>query len=108
MMKLLAGPTMPDAVFAVEDFTALGAVQAIKAAHKKIPEDIAIIGFANEAFGEYLTPSLSTINQQTVRMGEEAANLFFQGQQKTGFPHEPRKLVLNPELIARQSSMKYL
>ncbi len=46
----------PDAVFAVEDFTALGAIQAIKEAGLRIPEDVAIIGFANEKFSEYLTP----------------------------------------------------
>jgi DNA-binding LacI/PurR family transcriptional regulator len=33
-------------------------MQVIKDANKKIPDDIAIIGFANESFGEYLTPSL--------------------------------------------------
>ncbi|WP_431215461.1 LacI family DNA-binding transcriptional regulator [Puia sp. P3] len=79
MNQLLSRPVIPDAVFAVEDFTALGAIQAIKAAGLRIPEDIAIIGFANEAFGEYITPSLSTVNQQTVVMGEEAARLLFEG-----------------------------
>ncbi|WP_324587699.1 substrate-binding domain-containing protein [Agriterribacter sp.] len=82
-----------DAVFAVEDFTALGAIQSIKAADKKIPGDIAIVGFANEAFGEYITLSLSTVNQQTVHMGEEEWS-------KIPSP----KLVLKPELICRQSS----
>jgi LacI family transcriptional regulator len=107
MNKLLALPVMPDAVFAVEDFTALGAIQAIKAAQIEIPGEIAIIGFANEPFGEYITPSLSTVGQQTVRMGEEAANLFFEAfdsGKAIGLP--TRKLVLEPELICRQSSVK--
>lgn len=107
MNKLLSLPVIPDAVFAVEDFTALGAMQAIKAAQKKIPDEIAIIGFANEPFGEYITPSLSTVGQQTVRMGEEAANLFFETfTNRTGSYPEPRKLILEPELICRQSSIK--
>jgi len=107
MKKLLAGPVTPDAVFAVEDFTALGAIQAIKAANRRIPEDIAIIGFANEAFGEYLTPSLSTVNQQTVTMGEEAAKLLFEGLRGGGpFVVPARKLVLTPQIICRQSSIK--
>src|SRR5882762_2637681 len=95
MKQLLTRGVLPDAVFAVEDFTALGAIQTIKAAGLKIPEDIAIIGFANEAFGEYLTPSLSTVNQQTVTMGEEAARLLFEGL-RSGEPFHahPRKLVL--------------
>jgi LacI family transcriptional regulator len=108
MKQLLAGPVAPDAIFAVEDFTALGAIQAIKAAGLRIPEDIAIIGFANEAFGEYLTPSLSTVNQQTVTMGEEAARLLFEGL-RNGEPFQahPRKLVLKPHVICRGSSVKY-
>jgi LacI family transcriptional regulator len=107
MKKLLSLPHIPGAVFAVEDFTALGAMQAIKAANKKIPEDIAMIGFANEPFGEYITPSLSTVNQQTVQMGEEAAKLFFKSlKNKDGSRQEPFKLVLQPELICRQSSLK--
>lgn len=107
MARLLSLPHPPDAVFAVEDFTALGAVQATKAAGKRLPEDIAIIGFANEAFGEYITPSLSTVNQQTVRMGEEAARLFFEVLRHSDYyAAHPRKVVLEPELICRESSLK--
>ncbi len=107
MNKLLALAIIPDAVFAVEDFTALGAMQSIKAANKKIPDDIAIVGFANEPFGEYMSPSLSTVNQQTVQMGEEAAKLFFESfHNRNRFDYNPRKLVLQPELICRQSSLK--
>ena len=51
MNDLLRIKDLPDGIFAVEDFTALGAVQALKAANKKIPDEIAIIGFANESFG---------------------------------------------------------
>ena len=105
-MKQLLSQTI-DAVFAVEDFTALGAIQAIKAVNKKIPGDIAIVGFANEAFGEYITPSLSTVNQQTVHMGEEAAKLFFETRNNKEWSRIPSpKLVLQPELICRQSSTR--
>ena len=109
MKKLLEGSLMPDGVFAVEDFTALGAMQAIKTAGLRIPKDIAIIGFANEAFGEYLTPSLSTVNQQTVTMGEEAAKLMFEylrGELQVDM--RPKKLVLRPQLICRESSVKFI
>ena len=75
----------------------------IEPGHKAI---IAIIGFANEAFGEYITPSLSTVNQQTARMGQEAANLFFEGMNKINGHASPRKMVLQPELICRESSIK--
>ncbi|MEO6316278.1 MAG: LacI family DNA-binding transcriptional regulator [Chitinophagaceae bacterium] len=109
MVELLQNKSAPDGVFAVEDFTALGAMQAIKAAGKLMPEEIAIVGFANEAFGGYITPSLSSVNQQTVVMGEEAAKLFFE-LMRSGDPYggAPRKKILRPELICRQSSTRRL
>jgi LacI family transcriptional regulator len=106
MHTLLHRNMLPDAVFAVEDYTALGAIQAIKESGKRIPEDVAVIGFANEAFGEYITPSLSTINQQTVRMGEEVAHLFFTTLEHKEPYKIPPKKILTPELICRQSSLK--
>ncbi|HEX2606801.1 MAG TPA: LacI family DNA-binding transcriptional regulator [Flavisolibacter sp.] len=107
MKELLALPEPPDGVFAVEDFTALGALQALKAAHVSVPEQVALIGFANEAFGEYISPSLSTVNQQTIKMGEEAARLFFELSEHNGFyKKEPVKRVLEPVLIYRESSLK--
>ncbi|MBB1282742.1 LacI family DNA-binding transcriptional regulator [Flavisolibacter sp. BT320] len=107
MQQLLALETPPDGVFAVEDFTALGAMQAIKEANLRIPEEVALIGFANEAFGAYITPSLSTVDQQTIRMGEEAAKLFFDHVEKADFyTSAPAKKVLEPVLVYRQSSLK--
>ena len=107
MQQLMSLPTTPDGVFAVEDFTALGAMQAIKAAGKNMPDDIAVVGFANEAFGEYITPSLSSVNQQTVTMGEEAAKLFFELMRSgNAYAGKPTKKILKPELICRQSSTR--
>lgn len=108
MERLLAGGKNPDGLFAVEDFTAMGAIQALKAGGKSIPDDVAVIGFANEAFGEYITPSLSTVNQQTVKMGEEAAKIFFEmldGERPAGSNY--KKLVLNSELVCRESSLRF-
>jgi LacI family transcriptional regulator len=107
MNELLSLGNAPDAVFAVEDFTALGAIQSLKAAGKKIPSDVAIVGFANEAFGQFITPSLSTVDQQTIKMGEEAAKLFFNASDDNNFYNEaPKKVILKPELIRRESSNK--
>jgi LacI family transcriptional regulator len=107
MNALLQLPKPPDGIFAVEDFTALGAIQALKAANKKIPEDVAVIGFANEAFGAFITPSLSTVDQQTIKMGEAAAKMFFELSGKSSFyKAAPKKTVLEPVLIFRESSLR--
>jgi LacI family transcriptional regulator len=68
---------------------------------------VSLIGFANEAFGQYITPSLSTVNQQTIKMGEEAAKLFFRlNEDKNFYKNAVEKLVLEPELIIRESSRR--
>ncbi|HUR11148.1 MAG TPA: LacI family DNA-binding transcriptional regulator [Flavitalea sp.] len=107
MHQLLLMQDRPDGVFAVEDFTALGAMEALKEKNIKIPDDVAVIGFANEHFGKYITPSLSTIDQQTIRMGEEAAGLFFQlAGQNNFYNNKIVQRMLQPELIIRNSSEK--
>lgn len=107
MQQLLGLPKPPDAVFAVEDFTALGAMQCIKEAGIRIPEEIAIIGFANEQFCEFLTPALSSVNQQTVTMGEQAAELLFSELQTADrYQTTARKIILEARLVCRASSIR--
>jgi len=95
----------PDAVFSVEDFTSLGAMKALKEHDISIPEQFGVIGFANEEFGEHCTPSLSTLDQQTVAMGEAAFKLLYeQINMKANENPVPRKIVLDPIPVFRQSS----
>ncbi|MBC3538826.1 LacI family DNA-binding transcriptional regulator [Rufibacter sediminis] len=94
-----------DAVFAAEDYTAMGALQLLLEKGYKVPEEIGIMGFANEAFGAFVTPSLSTVDQQTIRMGEETAHLFLKliGS-KDYYGTTPERIVLDPILLPRRSS----
>ncbi|MFC6999436.1 LacI family DNA-binding transcriptional regulator [Rufibacter roseus] len=101
----------PDAIFAAEDFTGLGALQYIKKQGYKMPEQIGMVGFGNESFSPYVTPSLSTIDQQAPQMGEEAFNLFLEAlAQKNNSTaptlelEQPKKIVLDPVLVVRESS----
>lgn len=105
--RLLESKTKFDAIFAVEDFTALGAMQCLKSHGILIPKEVGIVGFANEAFSGYISPELSTIDQQTSNMGEESANLFIQLKGKHDiYNGKPRNVILQPILIARKSSLK--
>jgi LacI family transcriptional regulator len=93
-----------DAIFALEDYTAMGAMQALKEAGIKIPEEIGVIGFANEAFGRLVSPALSTIDQQTNKMGEETAKLFLKQLKNESKVLVAERLVLEPILLIRESS----
>jgi LacI family transcriptional regulator len=99
--------TPPDAVFAVEDFTALGIIKYLKEKHINIPEEFGVIGFANESFDEFISPALSSVDQQTVQMGKEAFLLLMDliknsdGKINAGVE---TKIVLDPVLYFRESS----
>jgi len=69
-------PDPPDAIFSVEDFSALGLMKRLKERNIQIPGDVGIIGFANESLDEHITPTLSSIDQQTIQMGREAFKMW--------------------------------
>jgi LacI family transcriptional regulator len=105
---LLSLSQPPDSVFAVEDFTALGAVKELKDKKIDIPEAFGVVGFANESFDEHITPSLSSIDQQTVQMGKEAFKLLMELIEDKGDIKALKrsKVVLEPVTVFRQSSVR--
>ncbi|HTJ14589.1 MAG TPA: LacI family DNA-binding transcriptional regulator [Dinghuibacter sp.] len=102
--ELLASGVTFDAIFAVEDFTALGALQELQERGVRVPDEVGVIGFANESFGTLVTPALSTVDQQTIRMGEIAAELFLKASR--GETVEP--VMLDPILVTRASTARRL
>lgn len=104
--QLLNQPEKPDAIFAVEDFTALGVIQKLKSLNISVPKQFGVMGFANEAFSAYITPSLSTIDQQTKKMGEIAAGLFLEMIENHNKMTNEHVVILDPVLIERESSKK--
>lgn len=94
-----------DAVFTLEDFTAMGVVQQLKEYQIRIPEDVAVVGFANEDFTSLVTPSISTVDQNSMGMGKEVARLFLKLLKKGDYyKYKPEKLVFEPTLLIRESS----
>ncbi len=104
MKKLLALKRRPTAVFARNDFTAMGAICAIRDAKLNIPEDIAIVGFDNVPLAAYTSPPLTTVDQPTREQGQEAARLLLERIEgdKT---RERREICLDCHLVIRQSTV---
>ncbi|AJS58905.1 LacI family DNA-binding transcriptional regulator [Paenibacillus sp. IHBB 10380] len=75
MMELLDLQDRPTAVFVAGDHLALGAIRAAKERGLNIPNDLSIVGFDNIELSQYITPALTTIAQDTVLMGSEAADM---------------------------------
>ncbi|KID56692.1 LacI family transcriptional regulator [Pseudoalteromonas luteoviolacea] len=100
--SLLANNVKFDALFAASDLIAIGAIKALKEAGLKIPEDVNVIGFDNIAAANYITPSLTTIQQNTTLAGQMlVSNLLslIRGEQIVD-------TLLPPKLIVRQSTTK--
>ncbi len=100
-MKALL-PHKPDAVVCGGDTIAIGAIDAIREAGLRVPDDIAIVGFDDLDVAQESDPPLTTIRHSVQRVGEVAAQLLIDLIE--GKVQAPHHIVLPTELIVRQSS----
>jgi DNA-binding LacI/PurR family transcriptional regulator len=105
MKRLLALPTRPSAVFARNDFTAFGAMCAIRDAGLVIPGDIAVVGFDNVPLASYFTPSLTTVEQPTAELGRKAAAMLLERIERAS-TEAPREICFPCRLIIRDSTVR--
>ena len=103
MKRLLSLPNPPTAIFARNDFTAIGAMSAIKEAGLRIPEDIAIVGFDDISLAVRTSPPLTTVRQPMRLEGQLAAEMLLEKIQGAN-KKSRRERILNCELIVREST----
>ena len=70
---LQEGHRLPDAIFAANDLSALGCMEALKEYNIRVPEDISVIGCDDHILSGYVTPALTTIRTHMEHLGVEAA-----------------------------------
>ncbi len=99
---LSSGEKLPDAIFFAGDYAALGTIIRLKEHGVRIPEDVAIVGFANEPFCDIITPTMTSIEQFSYKIGQLSSQILY--ELLSGEPQ--RSIVLTPELIIRESSRK--
>tara|TARA_R110002126_G_scaffold63454_9_gene162540 strand:+ start:2225 stop:3310 length:1086 start_codon:yes stop_codon:yes gene_type:complete len=104
MSQLLKLKERPDAVYVASDYAALGALQLLKEQNIKVPEDIALVGFGDEPFTAMVTPSISSINQHSAEIGKQAALTFLSYTKKKTIEQTLNKIILDAELVIRESS----
>jgi len=107
MKKLIDTNHVPDAIFTVNDPTAIGAMKALKKHGLKIPGDVALVGFTETRTAELLDPPLTSVSQPTFEMGQIAARLLLEQINSTGM-FVPQTIVLNGRLNVRESSLKVM
>jgi DNA-binding LacI/PurR family transcriptional regulator len=102
MENLLRADERPDAVFAVSDTLAAGALLAIHEAGLAMPQDIAVVGFDGTELAEMVTPPLSTIQQPSREIGRQAVGLLLN---KIDNPEAPaERIMMDWQYISRASA----
>jgi LacI family transcriptional regulator len=105
MTRLLSIKPRVDAVFAANDPSAIGAMKAVWDAGLRVPEDIAVVGAGDIALGDMLRVPLTTISWSREDQGKAAADLLLDRiESNQAAPIAPRRVVIPPQLVVRQSS----
>lgn len=100
--SLLAAGVKFDGIFAVSDAIAVGAMKCLQEQHIAIPQQVAVVGFDDVAMAEYVTPSLTTVKQQTQYGGKLLVKTLMQKISK----EDCESVSLEAELVIRQSSSR--
>ena len=104
MKTLLDLNPRPDAVFCYNDPMAMGAMEAALDAGLRVPDDVAIIGCGNVKYARMLRVPLSSVDQDSEGLGEQAANLALElARAKSSL--RPKTILLPPTLVARESTV---
>lgn len=106
--KILMMTERPDGIFAAGDFSAITAMDTFRKKGLRIPEDIAIIGVANEPLDAYLATPLSSFNLHRHNIGEMTANILIsriKSDEDYSEFEQPSHVIVKHELILRDSSL---
>lgn len=104
MTNLLQLELKPDAVYVASDHAALGALQVLNEHSIDVPGSIKLVGFGNEPFTSLITPSITSIEQHSSEIGRLAAETFLERVKTEDLKQTLNKIILNAELIVRESS----
>jgi DNA-binding LacI/PurR family transcriptional regulator len=101
MRRLLADDPGLDAVFAASDLMAEGALKALRATGRRVPDDVAVVGFDDIALAQYTDPPLTTVRQPIMEIGRQMAGQLLRLVADEDI--EPT-MTLPTELVIRQSA----
>ncbi len=106
MHAILRTDQPPSAVFACNDLMAIGALRAAHETGVRVPDELSIVGFDDIELSGYTSPPLTTVAQPKDHIGALAVDMLLERVSQRR--HEPRKVVLQPELRVRASTARML
>lgn len=96
---------LPTAIFAYSDVIAVGVMKTLYENNLRIPEDIALVGYDNIEYSEFLEPSLTTVDQFAFEIGQKGMEILIE---KIFHPREQpwkeKQVIVKPEVLIRESS----
>jgi DNA-binding LacI/PurR family transcriptional regulator len=96
----------PTAIFAGNDWMALGAIEAITNRGLSVPGDLSVVGVDDITLAAHAHPPLTTIGTPKREMARAATEVLLRYIQSTDIPTEPLKILVSPHLIVRQSTAR--
>jgi DNA-binding LacI/PurR family transcriptional regulator len=104
-IRALIGRGVPfDAVFALNDALAFGAMRALDEAGLRVPEDVAVIGFDDVDEADYSIPSLTSVDPGRAWIARTAVQRLLQRIAAPGTVEEPRLLLADYRIVVRESA----
>ncbi|MFB9187033.1 LacI family DNA-binding transcriptional regulator [Dactylosporangium sucinum] len=100
--KLLASAPEVDGIFVANDLMADGALRVLQESGRRVPDDVAVIGFDDSTAATECHPPLSTVRQPVEEMAGEMAQLLLTRLREP--TRSPRSVIFNPELVLRASA----
>ncbi|MGA4845451.1 LacI family DNA-binding transcriptional regulator [Streptomyces sp. G5(2025)] len=105
MRELLDRVTELDAVFAANDLSASGALRVLRERGRRVPDDVAVVGFDDMLpVAEQADPPLTTVRQDIEEMGRLMARMLLRDRAGDGFAPGPVNVVLPTALVRRASA----
>jgi LacI family transcriptional regulator len=101
----LLGESGVDSIFAVNELFAVTAIKAAKKLKMNVPEDIAVIGFTDGIISTYSSPSITTVSQNGIKMGNKAAQMLIERLESEDEDNEQYITeVIETHLVQREST----
>src|SRR5258705_5857157 len=104
--KILASGQGFTALFAFNDISAIGAIQALREAGRRVTEDVSVVGFDDIQSAAFQNPALTTGRQPLPDMGVTAAKTLLRRITAAANTPYPREIVVEPDLVVRASTAK--
>jgi LacI family transcriptional regulator len=103
---MLESGTIPDGIFAVNDLTAIGAMQTLQKKGYQVPDQVAIVGFSDGSLSGITDPNLTSVDQHGYEMGTMAAEMLFSRILSEEEEYIPEVKTIKADLIIRGSSVR--